>query len=176
MNDSDAARVERAIRYIEEHRCEQPDLAQVAALSRNDALIGKTREEMEDRGTWVYIGLGTAALGTGISSAGWVLYGQNELSQGITIPLAAGGLLLGMLGVLMVTESIQNPLEPHLAPTPRHRLTRAEMRHLVVEINKRLRLQICESVERASWEGGMGYRVGVRLARHHRGGRLPEAL
>jgi AraC family transcriptional regulator of adaptative response/methylated-DNA-[protein]-cysteine methyltransferase len=33
MSNSDAARVERAIRYIEEHRHGQPDLAQVAAAS-----------------------------------------------------------------------------------------------------------------------------------------------
>ena len=43
--------------------------AQVALLAKDEALIEMTREEMEDRGTWVYIGLGTAAAGTAVSSA-----------------------------------------------------------------------------------------------------------
>ena len=87
--------------------------------------------------------MGVAAAGTAVSSAGWVLYGQNELSQGITVPMAAGGLLLGMLGVLMVTESIQRPLEPLVAPTPSHRLTRDEIRALVEQINTRIVADIC---------------------------------
>jgi hypothetical protein len=123
--------------------------AQVAQLGGDDVLIDRTRVEMEDRGTWVFVGMGVAAAGTAVSSTGWVLYGQNEISQGITIPMAAGGILLGILGVLIVTESIQTPLEPHLAPSPVHRLTRDEIRDLVARINTRLYHDICRAAEEA---------------------------
>jgi hypothetical protein len=123
--------------------------AQVALLSKEDPMIELTREEMEGRGSWVYIGMGTAAFGAALSSVGWVLYGQNNLDQGVTLSLAAGGLLVGMLGVLVVTESIQTPLEPHLAPTPSHRISREEMRRLVTQINRQLYRDICEAAGRA---------------------------
>lgn len=121
--------------------------AQVATLAGRDPLIDKTREEMKDRATWVFLGLATAAAGAAVSSVGWVLYGQDELSQGITLPMAAGGLLVGILGVLITTDSIQKPLEPHLAPTPKHRLSRVQMRELVAQINNRLHRDICAAAE-----------------------------
>jgi len=117
--------------------------AQLAMLAKRDPLIDITREEMKDRGMWVYIGLGTAAIGTAVSSVGWVLYGQNEVDSEITLPLAIGGLVVGLGGVLATSEWIQTPLEPHLAPTPRHRLTRDEARILVESVNRRLYRDIC---------------------------------
>lgn len=119
--------------------------AQVARLAGDEALIAKTHEEMKDRGTWVFVGMGTAAAGAAVSSAGWVLYGQNELSQGITVSLAIGGLIVGIVGFLIVTQSIQSPLEPHLAPTPLHRITRDEMRRLVATINRTIFAGACQT-------------------------------
>lgn len=118
--------------------------AQLARLARDPALIALTSEEMESRGTWVYIGMGVAAAGAAISSTGWVLYGQNQISQEVTIPIAVGGLLVGVLGVLLVSESIQSPLEPHLAPTPKHRITRPQAEALVQQVNARLYADLCK--------------------------------
>jgi hypothetical protein len=123
--------------------------AQVAKLSGEDLMIDRTTEEMASRGQWVYISVGLAAGGSALSSIGWVLYGQNNLSQNVTLPMAAGGLVLGVLGLLAVTESVQTPLEPHLAPTPKHRISREEMRRLVTQINKKLFKDICAAAEAA---------------------------
>jgi hypothetical protein len=94
-------------------------------------------------------GLGVAALGTAVSSVGWVLYGQDQISQGVTLPLGVGGLLVGLAGVLFVTHSIQRPLEPFTAPTPEHRLTRQEARELVAIVNRRLHIDICAAAKKA---------------------------
>ncbi len=130
--------------------------AQLAKLAGRDPLIDRTREEMKSRGAWVFAGLATAAAGIAVSSVGWVLYGQDELDQGITLPLAAGGLLVGILGALITTESIQTPLEPHLAPTPRHRLSREEVRELVVQINRKLYHDICAAADAADAADAVG--------------------
>lgn len=129
--------------------------AQVARLAGDEPLISKTREEMESRGAWVFVGMGTAAAGAAVSSAGWVLYGQNELSQGITVPLAIGGLIAGIVGFLIVTQNIKSPLEPHIAPTPRHRITRDEMTRLVATINRTIFAGVCRdnTAERARVHG-----------------------
>ncbi len=126
--------------------------AQIALLARNDLMVDLTREEMKERGTWVYIGIATAAAGAVLSSVGWVLVGKDKTSmpESLALTMALGGVAVGTAGLLMITESIQTPLEPHLAPTPRHRLTRKQMRQLVAAINQRLYTGICAAVERAA--------------------------
>jgi hypothetical protein len=126
--------------------------AQIAALGRDDPLIDVTRAEMERRGTWVYIGMATAAAGTALSSVGWLLFGQNDGSvpEALSLTMAVGGILIGGAGTLLVTESIQSPLEPHLAPTPRHRLTRDQVRLLVARTNQRFYSSICRAVEQTA--------------------------
>ncbi|MBI3178689.1 MAG: hypothetical protein HYZ27_03455 [Deltaproteobacteria bacterium] len=119
--------------------------AQLAVLARDDLLIERTHQEMERRGTWVYIGMLTAAVGAATSSAGWVLFGQDKVRQSVTLSMGLGGLLVGGSGVLMVTESIQKPLEPHTAPTPRHRLSRDEARALVARVNQKLYERVCQA-------------------------------
>ena len=124
--------------------------AQLAMLAQNDPLIELTREEMGQRGSWVYMGMLAAAAGTAISCVGWVLFGQEtNLPQALTLGMALGGLGVGAGGVFLVTESIQAPLEPHLAPTPRHRLTREQARQLVATLNRRLYEEICEAADAA---------------------------
>lgn len=128
--------------------------AQVAQLAGHDPLIDRTRAEIDGRATWVYAGLLTAALGTALSSVGWVLLGENKLPQTATLPMALGGLVLSGGGILVVTQSIQRPLEPHLAPTPVHRLTREEARQLVAAVNARLYEEICEAAGEVDATGG----------------------
>lgn len=123
--------------------------AQLAMLARDDNAIERTQVEMEDRGTWVYLGTVLSAVGTAISSVGWVLYGRDELPLGVTLPLSLGGLGMGVAGLLVVSDSLQTPLEPHVAPTPLHRLTREEARELVVRVNRRMFNEICEATEHA---------------------------
>ena len=122
--------------------------AQLALMSKDDTAIDLTRVEMESRGTWVYIGMLTAAAGAALSCAGWLLFGQQgKIPDAVALPMALGGLVVGGGGVLLVTESIQTPLEPHLAPTPRHRLSREEARRLVAVVNKRLFEDICKAAD-----------------------------
>jgi len=119
--------------------------AQLAALAKDDTAIDLTRVEMTTRGTWVYLGMLTAAAGAAVSCLGWLFFGQRSHSDGLSLPLALGGMAVGGGGVLLVTESIQTPLEPHLAPTPRHRLSREEARRLVTIVNQRLFEDICKA-------------------------------
>lgn len=119
---------------------------QLAALAGDDALVDELHTGMAARGTWVYVGMLTAASGAAVSSVGWSLFGQDRLSQSVTMPLAIGGLLVGLAGVLLVTESVQRPLEPYLAPTPRHRFSRDDARALVTRINSRLYREVCAGV------------------------------
>jgi hypothetical protein len=120
---------------------------QLAQLAEDDVLTEKLREPMENRGAWVYVGLVVAAAGAAASSTGWVLYGQNNVPRTAALSLSIGGLLLGLAGVLTMTESIQTPLEPHLAPTPRHRISRELARTLVATVNHRLYSEICAAVQ-----------------------------
>jgi len=131
--------------------------AQLAALAHDDPMIELTREEMDLRGSWVYVGLATAALGAIVSSLGWYLYGANEsrpeddrIPLGLTLAMGLGGVVVGAGGLVMVTESVQRPLEPHLAPTPSHRMTRDQIRALVTVVNEQLYLEICEAADDAS--------------------------
>lgn len=128
---------------------------QLLQLADDQVRLEAIEEEMEDRGTWIYLGMGAAALGTAISSAGWALYGSNNqsVSQSATLSLALGGLALGIAGVLTVTQSIQAPLEPYTAPSPRHRITRAEMEQLVATINRRFFQEVCELTWNTCREG-----------------------
>src|SRR5690606_34732061 len=80
--------------------------AQLAELAGESGALETTYQPLKDRGFWVYTGLLTASGGTALSSTGWVLYGQNELSQKVTLPIALGGLVVGLVGVLIMTESI----------------------------------------------------------------------
>lgn len=119
--------------------------AQLADLAGDDLLLDRLGAGMRTRGNRVYFGMILGAAGTAVSSTGWVLYGQNQLSQGITLPLALGGLGLGVAGVLLVTETIQRADEPYMSPTPRHRIDRAQARRLVTVVNDRLFGDICRS-------------------------------
>jgi hypothetical protein len=123
--------------------------AQLAALALDDVAIDLTRSEMEGRGTWVYVGMLIAAGGAIISSVGWYLYGsdQGNVPTGLSLGLALGGFVVGGGGVLLVTQSVQRPLEPHLAPTPAHRLSREEARRLVAVVNQQLFAEICRAAE-----------------------------
>ena len=53
---------------------------------------------------------------------------------------------LSVVGVLVMTENIQRRVEPHVAPTPKHRLTREEMQVVVKNINNTLYGQICGAI------------------------------
>ena len=55
-------------------------------------------------------------------------------------------MVVGVLGTLFVTETIQDSLEPHLAPTPKHRLTRLELQNLVSIINADLYREMCDAL------------------------------
>lgn len=123
--------------------------AQLAQLSGEDPIIDMTREEMELRGPMVYLGLLVGATGAAVSSVGWLLLGgieQNKVAQTTSLTLALGGMAANVLGMLIMTDAIQRPLEPHLAPTPRHRISRSEVRRLVAQVNRRLYEQICAAV------------------------------
>lgn len=120
--------------------------AQVATLSGDGFLIDRTHEEMEDRGLWVYTGLATAGVGVAMSATGWTMLGRQTQSNEVSLGIAIGGLLVSVLGVLLVTETIQRRVEPHMAPTPRHRITREEMQIVVKNINNTLYGQICGAV------------------------------
>lgn len=117
---------------------------QVFELAGAETEIEGIRDDLERRGSWVYRGLAVAAGGTATSSVGWLLYGQDNVSQGVTLPMAIGGLLVGLVGVMVVTESIQRPLEPYLAPVPSHRLSREEMQTWVMRLNAHERAQLCD--------------------------------
>lgn len=120
--------------------------AQVATLSGDGRLIDRTHVEMEDRGLWVYTGLATAGLGVATSATGWTMLGRQSSRDVVSMGLAIGGLLVSVVGVLIMTENIQRRAEPHMAPTPRHRLTREEMQVVVKNINNILYSQICGAV------------------------------
>ncbi len=122
---------------------------QLTQLAGDDVLNDATRAEVNARGTWVYMGMMLAGAGTAASSAGWMLFGQDKLDQRLSLSLAIGGLVLGVAGVLLTTESMQTPLEPLLAPTPVHRLSREQMRDLVVRVNQRIYREVCKAAEDA---------------------------
>jgi hypothetical protein len=118
---------------------------QLTQLAGDDLLNDRTRAEINARGTLVYIGMMLTGAGAAAASAGWVLFGQDRIGVRYSLPVALGGLLLGVAGLLMVTETVQRPLEPLLAPTPVHRLTRDEARALVAKVNQQLYRQICNA-------------------------------
>ena len=120
--------------------------AQVAELSGVGPMIDRTRVEIEKRGFWVYLGLVGAAVGAAVSGAGWMLHGKKSAEPEVTLSMGLGGLALTFGGFLMVSDTIQSSFEPHVAPTPRHRITRSEMQGLVAEINNTLYGQICGAV------------------------------
>ena len=120
--------------------------AQIAVLSGDGHLIDRTHDEMEDRGLWVYTGLATAGVGVAASATGWTMLGRQSSSDVASMSLAVGGLLVSVVGVLLMTENIQRRAEPHMAPTPRHRLSREEMQVVVKNINNILYSQICGAV------------------------------
>lgn len=129
--------------------------AQLVLLAGDGRLLEDARREMKDRGTWVYLGMLTAVVGTIVSSIGWVVFGANSQPQTVSLPMALGGMGVGALGMLVITESIQTPLEPHIAPTPRHRFTRSQIRHMIAKVNQRLHREICDAVE-ATLRAGPG--------------------
>tara|TARA_Y100001934_G_scaffold274990_1_gene368488 strand:+ start:218 stop:700 length:483 start_codon:yes stop_codon:yes gene_type:complete len=118
---------------------------QVAQLAGDTLALEKLNAPMENRGQWVFWSLVTATAGIGVSATGFVLFGQNELSSGITLSMALGGVLVGLGGVLLATEAIQASLRPYLAPPQKHRLSRAKMRQLVFQINHRFYREVCSA-------------------------------
>lgn len=122
---------------------------QVTKLAADDMLDDRVHSELDARGSWVYVGMMMVGAGTALSSSGFVLFGRGQLEPSFTLPLALGGMLLNVAGLLLVTHWIQKPLEPLLSPTPEHRLTRDEARDLVARINQRLYREICEAAEAA---------------------------
>src|SRR5688572_20845224 len=63
---------------------------QVATWSGESQAINKVGDEMASRGFWTFAGLAIGALGTGTSSTGWALFGQEKTSTLISLPLALG--------------------------------------------------------------------------------------
>ncbi len=119
--------------------------AQLANFARDEMLQDAISAEMHNRPSRTYLGMGVTAAGTALSLVGAVLYGQNNLSNSITIPLAVGGLAVGITGLVLTTTAIQTPLEPYLAPTPKHRMTRDEARRIVAKVNERWHQDICKA-------------------------------
>jgi hypothetical protein len=118
---------------------------QLAELSGEDTFIDRTRAEMVSRPSWVYLGTLVSAVGMAVSSFGWVLYGQGKQHVSVSLPLAIGGIVMGAGGMLVITESVQTPLEPLIAPTPVHRMTRDEVRGIVARVNQKLYKDICKA-------------------------------
>lgn len=102
-------------------------------------------EEVRDRGSWIYTGLGISAGGTAISSLGWLLYGQDNVNPTVSLAMGIGGIIVGVTGFLLAADSIQVPVEPYLAPTPRHRISRADGHALVYRLNRKH--GVCRSPE-----------------------------
>jgi len=123
--------------------------SQVALLSGNQRSIDLSYSRLDRRGARVYWGLASSALGLAVSSTGWVLYGQNSISREVTLSMALGGLIVGVVGVLFITETIQRSVEPFLAPTPSHVISRDEMKRLVEGINYRFYNTICDASDKA---------------------------
>lgn len=122
---------------------------QVAQLARNDVLIEALNNPLKHRGSWVFWSLAAATLGTGVSATGFVLFGQNDLSRAWTLSMALGGLVIGIGSLLLSTEAIVSSLEAHLAPAPTHRVSREEMRDLIVQINHRFYREACFGLQGA---------------------------
>lgn len=118
---------------------------QVAQLANDEKMIELANRRMSRRGKWVFWSLASATVGIGISATGWVLFGKNELSRGVTLSMALGGVLVGVGSVLLATEAIQMSLEPYVAPSPTHSISRSEMRELVARINHRFYKQVCSA-------------------------------
>lgn len=94
-------------------------------------------EELTGRGIWIYAGMGISAAGTAISSVGWLLYGQDNVDQARSLSLGIGGIVVGIAGLLVVSDRLQKPLQPYLAPSPRHRISRREAQDMVYRLNRR---------------------------------------
>ena len=114
--------------------------AQVAALARDDLMIERTMIDLDARGKWVFSGLVTAAVGVAISR---IIFGRNGAQRNLAFGAGLGGIVLGAVGMLIVTETVQSSLASHVAPTSRHRLSRTEMRGLVETINRRIYRRVC---------------------------------
>lgn len=97
-------------------------------------------EELTGRGIWIYAGMGISAAGTAISSVGWLLYGQDNVDQAASLSLGIGGIVVGIAGLLVVSDRLQKPLQPYLAPSPRHRVSRREAQDLIYRLNRRYAL------------------------------------
>jgi len=126
---------------------------QMTLFSKDDSVYEKVHKDMRNRGREVFFGMVTGALGTAVSSMGWVLYGQDQVSSTLSLSMALSGIVMSLAGTIFVSESIQVPLQPYLAPTPKHRFTRDEAREMVVRANKRLNQTICAASQKSSGEG-----------------------
>ena len=120
---------------------------QLTDFAKHDSAKEKASKDLNSRGQNVFFGMLSGALGTAISSMGWVLYGQDQVSSTLSLSMALSGIVLSLAGTIFVSESIQVPLEPYLAPTPRHRITREEARNLVFRANKGLNDRICNAAK-----------------------------
>jgi hypothetical protein len=122
---------------------------QLAELAHSHKHVQALQSELKNQTTWVYVGLGIMALGTALSSTGWALFGKNDTSpgQGVSLSLGLGGIAVGLAGFVTTSHFIRAPMEPFMAPTPLHRLSREEVRTLVAIVNKRLYKDICAAAQ-----------------------------
>ncbi len=120
---------------------------QLTTFAEHDVAQEKARKDMAHRGREVFFGMIAGALGTAVSSMGWVLYGQDEVSSTMSLSLALSGIVLSLAGTIFVSESIQVPMQPFLAPTPKHRFSRQEAREMVFQANQRLNRKICMATQ-----------------------------
>ena len=123
---------------------------QMTLFSKDDSVHDKVHKDMRNRGREVFFGMVAGALGTAVSSMGWVLYGQDQVSSTFSLSMALSGIVVSLAGTLFVSESIQVPLQPYLAPTPKHRFTREEAREMVFKANRRLNRRICAASRKDS--------------------------
>ena len=82
-------------------------------------------------------------VGAGISSSGWLLYGQNEINPKLSLSMALTGLAIGLVGTIIMVHAIERSDAPMLTPSPSHQLTRREMQILVDKINETLAASPC---------------------------------
>ena len=116
---------------------------QTALLAEDDEVRERLERTWRSRGAWVYAGLTASVVGAGISSSGWLLYGQNEINPKLSLSMALTGLAIGLVGTIIMVHAIERSDAPMLTPSPIHQLTRREMQILVDKINETLAASPC---------------------------------
>jgi len=116
---------------------------QTALLAEDDEVRERLERTWRSRGAWVYAGLTASVIGAGISSSGWLLYGQNEINPKFSLSMGLTGLAIGLVGTIVMVHAIERSDAPMLTPSPIHQLTRREMKMLVDKINQTLEASPC---------------------------------